>query len=82
MDEAKILEDLPEPLRQEVVASIIGKIVSGVPFFRHCEREAMRKLYATLVPIVFMPGANTLVVTSLHFCYNRFYSLTISSFLL
>ena len=56
IDELKILDELPGPLRQRVALNIVGDSVSHIPFIKHMPEELQHAIVSKLKPCVFLPG--------------------------
>lgn len=56
-DERGLLEDLPPPLRLEVLTHLAHEVLERVPLFRHCGGALRDELLLSLEPTVVTPGS-------------------------
>lgn len=56
-DEALILGDLPESLREELALAMRRDLIQKVPFFRDADEDLLRDIVMALRPIVYIPGS-------------------------
>jgi hypothetical protein len=56
-DERRLLEDLPSPLRLEVLTHLAHEVLERVPLFRHCGGALRDELLLSLEPTVVTPGS-------------------------
>lgn len=56
LDEASLLEDLPESLRLEIVSHLAGDVLEKVPMFKHCSPFLQNTLLMALQPTTYAPG--------------------------
>jgi hypothetical protein len=56
LNETKLLEDLPESLRLEIMLHLASDILEKVPLFKHCSRFLRNTLLMALEPATYAPG--------------------------
>ena len=54
VDEMKLLAGLPQPLREDVVAFVVGSVVIQIPFFKHCSEPMLEMILGLLTRRCFL----------------------------
>jgi len=54
VDEMKLLAGLPQPLREDVVAFVVGSVVIGIPFLKHCSEPMLEMILGLLTRRCFL----------------------------
>jgi CRP-like cAMP-binding protein len=61
VDEMKLLADLPQPLREDVVSFVVGSVVIGIPFFHHCNEPMLEMILGLLTRRCFLNNDDVVI---------------------